>query len=300
MTLKTWIAEVLYRSPIPVDLAEKLLFFATHYYWPNLQSPKSFAEKIVWRKTNRISSLPLAELADKLAVRNHVKRQIGESHLIPLLFSGPEISVEKLLELGDDIVVKLNNDCGSTEIIEKNTPEKASEISKLMNRRIRRDFGRSSNQWWYSDIKPMVIVEQRLKDWNDSAPVEYQLFLFRKPTESEPTMLFSISIDRGTKNHRLNYFDRNGEEFRMNGQRISSNYRNGGFSFPVPEKCNELIQVADKLSKGIDHVRVDLYLAKDKIYFSELTFSSGSGRIKWNPAEFDLYLGSLWDLDING
>jgi len=79
MKLKTRIAEWLYLSPIPVDLTEKLLFFSTHGYWPNLASPKNFAEKIVWRKTNRASSIPLAELSDKLAVRNYVKRQIGES-----------------------------------------------------------------------------------------------------------------------------------------------------------------------------------------------------------------------------
>ena len=300
MKLKTRIAEWLYLSPIPVDLTEKLLFFATHGYWPNLASPKNFAEKIVWRKTNRVSSIPLAELSDKLAVRNYVKRQIGESHLIPLLFSGPEISAEELLELGDGIVVKLNNDSRSVEFIEENTPEKASEISERMSRLIRRDFGKRSNQWWYSDIKPMVIVEERLKDWDDSAPVEYQLFLFRKPIESDPTVLFSVSIDRGTENHRLNYFDQNGDEFLINDQRISSNYSNGGFPFPDPEKCSELVRVAGELSQGIDHVRVDLYLAKGKIYFGELTFSTGSGRIKWNPIEFDSYLGSLWDLGLGG
>ena len=46
-------------------------------------------------------------------------------------------------------------------------------------------------------------------------------------------------------------------------------------------------------------MRVDLYLAKDQIYFGEMTFSSGNGRIKWNPTEFDTYLGSLWDLDLD-
>ena len=299
MKFSTRISEWLYLSPIPVDLTEKLLFFATHRYWPNLKSPKNFAEKIVWRKTNRTSSIPMAELSDKLAVRDYVKRQIGESHLIPLLFSGPEISAEELLELGDDIVVKLNNDYGSAEFIEKNTPEKAAEVSQRVNRRLRRDFGRFTNQWWYSDIKPMVIVEEWLKDWDDSVPVEYQLFLFRKPTESDPTVLFSVVVDRRTENHRLNYFDRNGDEFLFNDQRVSSlKYGNGGFPFPDPEKCSELVRVADELSKGIDHVRVDLYLAKDQIYFGEMTFSSGNGRIQWDPVEFDTYLGSLWDLDV--
>ena len=113
-------------------------------------------------------------------------------------------------------------------------------------------------------------------------------------------MLFSVSIDRGTENHRLNYFDQNGDEFLINDQRISSNYSNGGFPFPDPEKCSELVRVAGELSPGIDHVRVDLYLAKGKIYFGELTFSTGSGRIKWNPVEFDSYLGSLWDLGLDG
>ena len=71
------------------------------------------------------------------------------------------------------------------------------------------------------------------------------------------------------------------------------------FHFHILKSVVKLVRVADELSKGIDHVRVDLYLAKGKIYFGELTFSTGSGRIKWNPVEFDSYLGSLWDLDVD-
>lgn len=294
MNIKSLVTSALYRSPLPALVVEKLLFFAVHRYWPNLREPQTFAEKIVRRKVNPSSKLPLVEFTDKLAVRGTVAQKIGEEHLIPLVFSGESISPEQLLEMGDHLVVKLNNDCNSAQIIDKNSPEKAKEVCDQIAEKLRRDFGKVSNQWWYSEIEPKVLVERMLREADGAVPTEYQLFVFRGKNEAEPQIIFSVVVGRGTDQHGLNYFDENGDEFRFQNQSISSNYKNGGFQFPHPHHCQELVRIAKQLSEGIDHVRVDLYVSNDQIYFGELTFSSGGGRIRWNPPEFDEYLGSLW------
>lgn len=53
-----------------------------------------------------------------------------------------------------------------------------------------------------------------------------------------------------------------------------------------------LKELAAKLSKGIPHVRVDLYDINSHIYFGEMTFSHWSGFVPFVPAEWDTTFGS--------
>jgi len=55
-----------------------------------------------------------------------------------------------------------------------------------------------------------------------------------------------------------------------------------------------MLFVAEKLSEGFPHVRVDLYnINQEKIIFGELTFYHGSGFEKFYPEEWDLKFGEL-------
>lgn len=60
-----------------------------------------------------------------------------------------------------------------------------------------------------------------------------------------------------------------------------------------------MIQLATKLSKGFAFVRVDFDCVDNKIYFGELTFTSGSGFTKIIPESFNLELGSYIKLPVN-
>lgn len=62
--------------------------------------------------------------------------------------------------------------------------------------------------------------------------------------------------------------------------------------FPKPKVLNIMLQIATKLSKGIPHVRVDLYIVNNKVYFGESTFYHGSGYEKFNPEQWDYTFGS--------
>ena len=52
-----------------------------------------------------------------------------------------------------------------------------------------------------------------------------------------------------------------------------------------------MLDICRNLSKGIPFVRVDLYYVNHRIYFSELTFSPGSGFAKFEPAEWERRIG---------
>lgn len=64
-----------------------------------------------------------------------------------------------------------------------------------------------------------------------------------------------------------------------------------------PEKFEEMIDIAIKLSQGTKFLRVDLYNYLGKILFSELTFSPCSGMMPFNPPEWDKKVGDLLKLN---
>ena len=66
-----------------------------------------------------------------------------------------------------------------------------------------------------------------------------------------------------------------------------------------PDSFDEMINIATTLSEGFSHVRVDLYNVQGKIYFGEMTFSSGSGLEPFFPYESDLLLGELWNINFS-
>ena len=53
-----------------------------------------------------------------------------------------------------------------------------------------------------------------------------------------------------------------------------------------------MLEFAKELSKGFSFARVDFYEHEGRLYFGEITFTSGSGLEKVYPKSFDEELGN--------
>ena len=58
-----------------------------------------------------------------------------------------------------------------------------------------------------------------------------------------------------------------------------------------PEKLEEIIDLAEKISNGLRFSRIDFYIVDGKIYFGEITFFPTSGYTRFVPNEYDRILG---------
>ena len=65
-----------------------------------------------------------------------------------------------------------------------------------------------------------------------------------------------------------------------------------------PVTFEKMKKLAQQLSKGMPHIRVDFYEIKGQIYFGELTFYTGSGFIPFKDRKWDELLGSWIQLPI--
>ena len=74
----------LYGGWIPDGIYLRLRFRVKMGYWPNLNTPKTFNEKINWLKLHNRKPV-YTTMVDKYAVKSYVASRIGEEHIIPTL-----------------------------------------------------------------------------------------------------------------------------------------------------------------------------------------------------------------------
>lgn len=69
-------------------------------------------------------------------------------------------------------------------------------------------------------------------------------------------------------------------------------------AMPKPINLELMMKIVSTLASQFPECRVDLYECKSKVYFGELTFTSGCGRIKNYTPDFLLELGKKLKLPI--
>lgn len=250
----------------------------------NLENPVTYNQKIQWMKLYGMTPF-ITELVDKYTVREWVKRKIGEKYLIPLLGVWDcfdEIDFEKLPE---QFVLKCNHGSGWNEVVtDKDTWNKYAAKKKI-DRWMNTNFAyHGGMELQYKDIVPRVMAEKYMIDskgeFND-----YKFMCFDGKVK-----LFWVDTDR-TTDHRRDVFDAKG-----NHTDYTIRYPKADEIPALPENIDEMIKIAEILSEGFAHVRVDLYSVDGAIYFGEMTFTSGNGGEKMEPAELGYLLGDMFQL----
>ena len=100
---------------MPKELYIKLRVFLLQGYIPNLKNPKTYTEKLQWRKLkdkNKLFSL----CADKYAVRDYVKNKVGEKYLIPIYLVTESLKKEEFEKLPKSFVLKTTNGSGNAAV----------------------------------------------------------------------------------------------------------------------------------------------------------------------------------------
>lgn len=271
-------------SFLPDKLYLRIFYFFTTGKVINFRNPKGFNEKLQWLKVNDRHP-EYSKLVDKLAVREHIKKELGEEYLFPLLGSWEHFDDIDFSKLPNQFVLKCNHDSGSTRIIKdksKLTKEDIAALKAVLEFHMNFDFSYAGREYPYRGIKPCIVAEALMTDEKDPAKSieDYKFFCF----DGVPKMMF-VATDR-SEDCKFDFFDMD-----FNHLDIVNIHPNATKPIEKPEKFEEMKEIAAKLSKGIKHVRIDLYEINGKIYFGEYTFFHGGGFQLFNPPEWERRLG---------
>lgn len=284
--LKRIISTLLYRTAPLIksdSLFLRIAFWSRMGYRLNLKEPRSFSEKIQWLKLYDRKPI-YTKMVDKVSAKDYVASIIGEKYIIPTFAvydNAEEIDWDALPE---KFVMKCSHDCGSIIICKDKTTLDKDASKKIMEEGLKRRYYWQNREWPYKDVKPRILVEQYMEDKKTGELRDYKFFCF----DGEVRAMF-VASERQVKSGetKFDFFD----EY-YNHLPIINGHPNASVMPEKPFCFDEMKEIASKLSRGIRHLRVDLYEMNGKVYFGELTFSHWSGMVPFEPKEWDYIFGN--------
>lgn len=270
-------------------------FYIRLMYWGrcgkilNLDSPKTFNEKIQWLKLNyHDPRMPF--LVDKYEVKRIVGKIIGEEYIIPTLGVWDRFSDIDFSSLPDAFVLKTTHDSGGVVFCKTKSDFDYDKAREIINQSLNSNYYYHGREWPYKSVKPRIIAEPYLVDESGIELKDYKIFNFN----GDPTII-QVDFDRFV-DHKRNIYD------------IEWNLIDAMIQYPSspdtiikkPEKLQLLLSLSRVLAKDFPHVRTDFYTFGEKIYFGEMTFFHGGGFEYFVPSSFDEKMGECLRLPIEG
>jgi len=253
-------------------------------YFPNIDDPETFNEKIQWYKLYYKDPL-IAEYIDKISFKDHIREVLGSGLVVPTL--GVYSSADEVIfdELPNQFVIKANFGSSGKEVII------VTDKSKLDVESTRRTISSWEKPWWrsawggYEFIHPKILIEAYIEQ-EDGQVYDYKFWCFN----GDPKYI-AVSTDR-FRDHRLDIYNLDWEK-----QALSFiGYPNSNASIDRPKHLSQMIEMSRRMSGQFPFVRVDFYEVGDRIYIGELTFYPGGGFFLFNPKEWDHKLGQMLKL----
>lgn len=265
----------------PDRLYLRIMFWIEMGYKLNLNNPQTYSEKLQWIKLYDHNPL-YTQLVDKILVKDFVEKKIGESVIIPTLKIWDSPSDIDLSLLPEQFVLKTNNGGGSNGVIvcKDKSSFNLNEARKKLEKSLNTSIYRTHREWPYKDVRPKVFAEKYMQDESGYELKDYKFFCF----DGKVKALF-VATDRylGEHNVKFDYYDRD-----FNHLDLRQSHENAKSPMTVPpNNFNEMITIAETLSEGLKHVRVDLYNINGCVYFGEMTFFHYSGLVPFRPNNWD-------------
>lgn len=258
----------------------------------DIKNPLTFNQKLQWLKLYDRNPM-YTVLVDKYKVRQYIIDAIGEDYLIPLIGVWDDPGEIDFSSLPNKFVLKCNHNSGLGMCICKD--KSTLDIEKVKNNLklgLKQNYYLTGREWPYKNVPRKIIAEKYMSEneedsYGNDELKDYKFYCF------DGIMKFvMINSDRNSdKPTKADYFDRN-----YNWLNFIWGYHHADVLPDKPNNFEKMISIAEKLSKGIPHVRVDLYDCDGKIYFGELTFFDGSGFDKIEPIEWDYKIGDMLNL----
>lgn len=261
----------------------KLEYYACMGERLNLENPETYNEKLQWLKLYDRKA-EYTTMVDKYSVKEYVADKIGEEYIIPTLGVWDAFDEINFDSLPNQFVLKCTHDSGGLVICKNKSGFDIQKAKEKIEKSLKRDYFYVHREWPYKNVKKRIIAEKYMEDAETSELRDYKFFTF----DGKVKALF-IATDRQNEveETKFDFFD---EEY--NHLDIRNGHPNATRIPQKPQNFELMKELAQKLSEGIPHVRVDFYEVNGKVYFGELTFTHWSGLVAFEPKKWDYTFGS--------
>ncbi len=253
-------------------------------YFPDIENPKTFNEKIQWYKLYYDDPL-IAKCIDKISFKEYIKEVIGNEYVIPSLGEYSNADEIDFDGLPDQFVIKANFGSSAKEIII------VTDKSKLDIAGTRKTISSWEKPWWrdawggYEFVQPKILIEEYIEQV-DGQVYDYKFWCFNGDAEH-----IYVSADR-FKRHTINVYNIDWEKVDI----AFTDFPTFEKEIEKPEHLSQMIAVSKLVSKRFPFVRMDFYETEKRIYVGELTFYPAGGFELFIPRDWDYKLGEMLKL----
>jgi hypothetical protein len=263
--------------------ASVLLFKRAHGYLPPLAAPTTFNEHILTRKF--FALLPLPSIGDKLGMRDYVLERLGESALIPVVWIGGRIEDLFTADLpAGRYVLKANHGSGMNLFLDlpQDLATRRDEIRFRGQEWLGTRYGHNWGEWWYSLIEPRLFLEAFVGRDDKEPMADFKVHCFHGKAR-----LIQIVTGRFT--------DKRHGQFTPDWTYLAGVPGVESVEFARPKNLDVLIDSAERLARGLEYARIDLYTDFERVVkFGEITLAPGNACQSFSDLEFDRWLGAFF------
>ena len=282
---------------LPDELFMKIMVRAKVGYKLNLEEPKTFNEKMQWLKLYDRNPM-YTRMVDKYEAKKYIAEIVGDVYNVPsygVWNSFDEIDFDSLPK---SFVLKTTHDCGGVVICKDKESFDYLSAKANLDKRLKTNFFWQGREWPYKDVLPRILAEEFLQiksienhftyaNGQTPGAIDYKIMCFN----GNPYCCL-VCLGRNSKEGlHENFYD---TEWNLLPVKRSNPQYKG--IVEKPDHFDEMLDIAEALSRSIRFLRVDFFENDGKLYIGELTFYPASGFGQFIPEEWDYKFGEMIDL----
>ncbi len=257
-------------------------------YRPDHRNPKTFNEKILWRKLHDRNPLfPI--VSDKVRLHDYLRDILGADRaqaILPdlLLVTDDPDSID-FATLPADYVIKSNHASGWNIFVRADDPVDEARARQECKRWLRLSYGKLKREDAYLHIPRRIMIEGWMEGPGGRPADDFKMNMIGGK------LAFGMWADDRFGDFTQHYVD---GDFR----RLAFRTKDVALRDlpPKPRLFDEMLAVAEELGRQFDSVRVDFMFTEDRFVLNELTLYKDSGMDPFRPERYDREFGDLWHL----
>ncbi len=249
----------------------------------NLATPTAYTEKLQWLKLYDRRDI-YTTMVDKAKSKEYISSILGTNeYCIETLGVWDTFDEIDISSLPEQFVLKCTHDSGGIFICKDKSQLNLSVAKKTIESGLARSFYLRTREPQYKNIKARIIAEPYIEDEKTKELRDYKFFCFNGKARA----LF-VATDRQKDDEptKFDFFD-----MEYNHLDIVNGHPNAAIPPEKPQNFELMRKLAEKLSEGFPHIRVDFYEANGNVYIGELTLHHFSGFEPFVPEKWDYVFG---------
>jgi hypothetical protein len=270
--------------PDTAELSSK--FRRRHGYEPDFNTPQSFNEKM-WRRIHFEHDPLYRVYGNKRFAPDYARSKVRSGLDFAERYGvWQRVDTCQLAELPDSFILKGSHGSGVNRIVRHRNNEDLAKVAGWFNERATTN----RNAQGVCDPDAVIFAEELLEGPDGGVPTDYKFHCFHAPGDGAFRWLLQLHTERFGDHTKTTY----GED--LSPVDFSwGNHTPNRVPLSAPDNFDAMVRIAQTLSEDFDYVRIDLYNVRGRVVFGEITPFHSAGLSVFEPAEWDLTIGRLWE-----